>query len=572
MTQVLSRADFEHLVVAESPELAVLLTTDPDARCLFASGAGTSLFGWEPDSFVGVPFLDLVPLEDAPPVQRALLRARHGEVAAASFRMACADGGDRWCEVVLNRSTTGSLEVLVGVVRDITARRELEAALTRQAETDPLTGAVNRTVFQDRLQHALTRLSRSELLVGVLFLDLDHFKAINDSMGRHVGDRVLSATVQRIRSFLRPADTLARLGGDEFAVLLEDLGSAGDATALAERITGAGRFPVPIAGEEVTCSVSVGVVVTDDPSAEVEEILQRADRAMYRAQQRQREAFEVFDERLRAMALGRLATESLIRRALDEDGLVLHYQPVLRLPDLALVGAEALVRIRTAQSRLLLPEEFLEVAQETGLVRLIDAWVLRNAALQAQVWQTRADLPETVRVSVNLTARHLEAVGFADELADLVAEHSLAPGSFAVEADENDLARLSVSAVAALRTLRSGGVRVVLDDFGAGPSSITSLRTLPLDAVKLHRGLVAELAGPGHGRTVVEAVIGLCHELGLQVLAVGVETAAELDLLTELGCDQVQGFLLAPSADAAAVRGVPEPRRAGPVARGDRGR
>jgi diguanylate cyclase (GGDEF)-like protein/PAS domain S-box-containing protein len=554
VTQVPSRTDFEHLVIAESPDLDVLLTPDDEARCLFASGAGRALFGWEPASLEGHPFLDRVVLEDAPAVQRAFLRARTGELASASFRMECSDGSSRWCEVLVHTTQRSSpVRGIVGVVRDITARREIEAALTRQAECDPLTGAANRTVFRDRLAHALSRLARSERKVGVLFLDLDHFKAINDSMGHHVGDRILAATAQRLLAFLRPSDTLARLGGDEFAILLEDLTSSSAATGLAERIASAGHFPLSVGGEDVICTVSVGVVVTDDPHADVEELLESADRAMYRAKRRGREGYDVFDERLRGMALRRLATESMLRRALAEDRLVLEYQPILRLPDRTVVGAEALVRIRSGESELVLPEAFLDVANETGLVRRIDAWVMRNAVLQAEVWQTRGDLPQSLTVSMNLTARHLGDPGFADELADLVDEHSLAAGSLAIEVTEDDLGRLSPVALDSLQGLRQRGVKIVLDEFGIGPSSLTALRAMPLDLVKLHRTCIAELESSPRGRAVVAAVIALCHDLGLQVLAVGVETARQLEIVTELRCDQAQGFLWGASADPATV-------------------
>jgi diguanylate cyclase (GGDEF)-like protein/PAS domain S-box-containing protein len=552
---VLAQADFERLVLAESHNLTVLVTADEQAEVLHATGAAGELFGRTAESFLGTSLLDTVVLEDAPSLQRGLARARRGEEASATVRMERTDGTSRWCELTAHRPRHTSQEGILAVIRDVTARRELEAALTWQAETDPLTGVANRTVFRDRLVHALSRLPRTEGHVAVLFLDLDHFKTINDSMGHHVGDRILTATAQRLLAFLRPSDTLARVGGDEFAILLEDLSSRSAASALAERISEAGRFPFALGAEEVLCSVSVGVAETDDSAADPDELISRADLAMYRAKSRGRHGYEVFDEHLRTLVLRRLDTQSIIRRAVTGHGLVLKYQPIVSLSNRVVVGAEALVRIRSGTDPLLLPVDFLDVAKETGLVRQIDAWVLRNAALQAQVWRHHhnGDTTPQIAVHVNVTGRHLTDPDFADEVADLLDEHDLASGSLALELQEDDLERLSEAALEALHRIRDRGVRIVLDEFGAGSCSLTTLRAMPLDLVKVARAGVAELETSTHDRVLLGAVIGLCHDLGLPVLAVGVETPGQLGILTDLGCDQVQGFLLAGDTDPGAL-------------------
>jgi diguanylate cyclase (GGDEF)-like protein/PAS domain S-box-containing protein len=552
---VLDRSEFESLILAESSDLTLLLSADDQADVLQASGAGLELFGRTTESFLGASLLDKVLLEDAPAVQRCLARARRGEESVATFRMECADGTTRWCELTARRPRHASVDGVLGVIRDVTARRELEAALTWQAENDPLTGVANRTVFRDRLVHALSRLPRSNGHVAVLFLDLDHFKAINDSMGHHVGDRILAATAQRLLAFLRPSDTLARVGGDEFAILLEDLSSSSTATSLAERIAEAGRFPFVLGGEEVLCTVSVGVAETNDAEADPDELISRADLAMYRAKSQGRDGYEVFDDHLRNLVLRRLDTQSIIRRAVSGHGLVLKYQPIMSLPDRVVVAAEALVRIRSGTDPLLLPEAFLDVANETGLVRQIDTWVLRNAALQAQVWRQHRNgsARPQIAVHVNLTARHLTDRAFAQEVSTLLDEHDLDPGSLAVEVREDDLERLSESGLEALYSIRERGVHIVLDEFGAGSCSLTTLRGMPLDLVKVHRAGVSQLETSTRDRALLGAVIGLCHDLDLPVLAVGVETVGQLAILTDLGCDQVQGFLLARDTDAGSL-------------------
>jgi diguanylate cyclase (GGDEF)-like protein/PAS domain S-box-containing protein len=554
----LDRAEFERLVLAESADLVLLVTADEQAVVLHALGAGRSLSGRRTEAFVGTSLIDRVLLEDAPSVQRALARARRGEEALTTFRLERSDGTLRWCEITASRPRDRSVQAVLCVLRDVTVRRELEAALTRQAETDPLTGVANRTVFRDRLVHALSRLPRSDGHVAVLFLDLDHFKAINDSMGHGVGDRILIATAQRLLSFLRPSDTLARVGGDEFAILLEDLSSASTANALAERISEAGTFPFALGSEEVLCTISVGVAETDDASADADELLSRADLAMYHAKGRGRQGYEVFDERLRGLVMRRLDTQSVIRRAVSGQGLVLRYQPIVSVPDRVVVAAEALVRIRSGTSPLLMPADFLDVANETGLVRQIDSWVLRNAALQAHVWRQHSNGSVTARIAVhvNLTARHLTDPGFAGEVLQLLDEHDLVPGSLGIEVREDDLERLSEPAIESLFVLRERGVRIVLDEFGAGSCSLTTLRAMPLDLVKVHRAGVAALETSPRDRAVLGAVIGLCHDLDLPVLAVGVETAAQLQVLVDLGCDQVQGFLLAGDTDPAVLASV----------------
>lgn len=548
-------------------DLVVLLNREDEPRCLLAAGSPSSLLGWPAASLEGERFLDRVHIEDAPAVRRALLRAGQGERATAVCRLEGADGRQCWCELrIVPRGAGHGLPGDLCLVRDVTEQREAEANLLHEAQRDPLTGTVNRVVFLDRLRHALARLERSQLKVGVLFVDLDHFKSINDAMGHAVGDQLLVATAHRLEAFLRPADTLARLGGDEFAILVEDVESAAAMSALAERITAAGRIPLQLGREEIACSVSVGAVVAADATLDPDELLDLADRAMYRTKQSGRGGHTLFDEHVRGHALKRLSTETLLRRALelDDGALVLEYQPIVDLGDQAVVAAEALMRVRSSDRGLLPAHEFMEVAAETGLVRQIDSWVLRNAALQAQVWQARGG----GSVSLNVTARDLHDPAFADEVVDLVDAHMLEAGGLALEVTERDASRLPPGALASLDTLRGHGVRLLLDRFGEAGGLLMLLERLPLDAVKLLREVVAALEGSARSRHLAAGIIEACHELGVEVVAVGVETERQLEILRDLGCDMGQGHLWPTGAGPGAAR-VPEPPARGSALPGE---
>ena len=292
-----------------------------------------------------------------------------------TYRFLCGDGSFRWIEATYHRVDAGGESFVVGSVRDVAERKEADVILQHRASTDPLTGVANRTVLMDRLQHALHRLSRSSGILAVLFLDLDRFKVINDSLGHQIGDGVLMSMAERLQQFIRPADTLARLGGDEFVIVAEDLTDEHEAVVLGDRIASAGRKPFRIGAEEFVCTVSVGIATTADTHHVPERLLQEADLALYRAKDRGRDRAEVFDEDLRTTAVGRLGTERMLRRAIDEERLRVQYQPIIDLRSGRVVSVEALVRVLDPQLGLLEPDSFLEVAEETGLLATMDEWV-----------------------------------------------------------------------------------------------------------------------------------------------------------------------------------------------------
>jgi diguanylate cyclase (GGDEF)-like protein len=432
--------------------------------------------------------------------------------------------------------------VLLFSIRDIADRKLVEARLERQALTDPLTGIANRTVLMDRLTQALRRLQRDKFVLAVLYLDLDRFKVINDSLGHKLGDLLLMKVAERALMALRPADTMARIGGDEFVIVAEGLHHVSAARLLAERICVSIAEPVDLDGEVIVCTVSVGIATTIDSGHSGLALLQEADLALYRAKDRGRNRAEVFDEELRATAIGRMGTEQMVRRAIKNDGLRVHYQPIIDLTTGQVVAAEALVRIQ-GPHELIMPDTFIDVAEESGLLVDIDDCVLRRAVEQAAAWHRDLGSGGFGGIAININGRHLSDSDFAQVLGDLMAEHGLPPGSMSIEVTERVLMEASNSAMDGLGAIRALGVKVGLDDFGTGYSSLAYLRQFPLDFVKIDQSFMRELGNNAEDRAIVAAIIDLAHALRLLVVAEGVETDQQLLTLKRLGCDQAQGFL-----------------------------
>jgi len=528
----------------------------------YVSPSCWATLGWDPRELVGRPFVDFVHPEDVPnftDARRAALRST--TPCVATFRLRRRDGAYLWAESVLgqiaNPRPRGEI-LLKASIRDVSARRLVEVELQRQALTDPLTGVANRTVFMDRLDQALRRLQRSDTVVAVIYLDLDRFKVINDSLGHDLGDRLLMRVAERAVAAIRPADTMARIGGDEFVILAEGLPAAEDARQLAARVCEAMEAPFDLDGESIVCTISAGVATTADAGHSALALLQEADLALYKSKDGGRNRAEVFDEQLRTTALERLAAERMIRSAIAEDRLRAHYQPIVDLATGQVVRVEALVRIQGPDG-LILPDAFIEVAEEAGLLVSIDGYVLAEAVENAAGWVRELAGTDFGGVAVNLTGRHLSNSRFAQVVADALADTGLPPGWLAIEVTERVLMEASNSAMDSLRRVRAMGVPIGLDDFGTGHSSLASLRQFPLDYLKIDRSLVHQfLHGGAEHVAMVTAIIDLAHALGLWVVAEGVETSEEFRTLAELRCDQAQGFLFGaaevPEAVAPAVR------------------
>jgi len=436
----------------------------------------------------------------------------------------------------------GRVVRMTGTGQDVTERRAAERLLEHQALHDPLTGLPNRALFLDRLQHALARARRPGTSLAVYFCDVDNFKDVNDSLGHDAGDELLIALPPRLREGLRAGDTVARFGGDEFVILCEELDSEGEAIRIAERISEAFALPLELDGRPHHLSVSVGVVFARGGAATATEVLRDADAAMYRAKGRGKGRFELFDAQMRASLVARLQTEADLRRALEQHELRVHWQPVVALgageADDAFVGAEALVRWQHPERGLLVPAAFIAVAEDSGLIAPLGAWVLEEACRQALAWDGRRT------ASVNLSPRQLSHSDVPALLERALEETGVDPRLLELEITENVLMEQSASALATLRRLKAMGVRLVLDDFGTGWSSLAYLKRFPLDGLKIDREFVAGLGNSAEDTAIVAAVLSMAEALELAVIAEGVETDAQLTWLRARGCGFAQGYLL----------------------------
>ena len=445
-------------------------------------------------------------------------------------------------QLLVHKNDDGRSEFFSAVLHDISERKEIEHRLAHQAMHDPLTGLPNRALLLDRLDRALRRARRNQRRVAVLFLDLDHFKVVNDSLGHGLGDRLLIAIADRLQAALRPADTVARFGGDEFVVLCEDLVSQQDAVAIAERVNEAVSGPFVIDDVEVFVGVSIGIAFPDDSDADPETLIRDADAAMYQAKDRGRARWVIFDNAMRASAVDRLDIENALRRALDRRELRVYYQPMIELSSGQLTGVEALLRWEHPERGLLLPGDFITVAEETGLIVPIGSWVLDQACRQVQRWQaSMPDLPPLV-LAVNLSGRQLGHPRLVDDVAAVLAETGIDPSHVDLEITESVLMDDVEMSEETLGRLKKLGVKLVVDDFGTGYSSLSYLRRFPVDVLKVDRSFVDGLGSDPGDSAIVTAVVTLAHALGLHAVAEGVETLEQLSELRRLGCDSAQGF------------------------------
>ena len=537
----------------------ILAVFDRDARLTYLSPAFSRVLGYRtPETFEGLTVAVLeeyVHDQDRSRARHLIERAGHesGLAVADELRVRHADGSWHWFELsVSNLTADPNVGGYVVNMRDVTERRLFELELEYQAYHDPLTRLPNRVAFLERLELALLRNQELRMPLAVLFVDVDRFKLVNDSLGHEAGDRLLVEVAERVREALRPTDLIARLGGDEFVLLLDEMRLPSDATRVADRVLEVLRRPVLIGGRELFISSSVGIAtciphVGDEVTPS--DLLRRADLAMYMAKERGRARWEVYDEGAVPELVERLDLEADLWRATELDELVVHYQPEIELATNDVVKFEALVRWEHPTRGLLFPDAFIPIAEESELVFAIDALVLRAACAQISAWSEELS-SRPLGVSVNLSPQSLRRPGAVERILDTLAETGLPPNALQLEITERTALSDDIRTLDALRDLRRAGVRVAIDDFGIGYSALSYLQRFPVDVVKLDRAFIADVAEPGAGRAIVEAMIRMAHAIGLRVTAEGVERAEQLAVLHELGCDGAQGFHLGKVLDA----------------------
>ena len=437
------------------------------------------------------------------------------------------------------------LRAVANVVSSAVDRNRVDEEVRHRAMHDPLTGLPNRALALDRLEGALARRRRDGRAVAVLLADLDQFKLVNDSMGHRAGDDLLVALAPRLHDAVRPSDTVARLGGDEFLVVCEQLDGPHEAIRVAERVAQAINQPIVLATAEHFITASIGIAVAETADADPADLLRDADAAMYRAKERGRGRYELFDDVLRKRVLNRMRTENELRRGIEQGELRVVYQPVVSLADGTVMAVEALVRWQHPERGLVEPVEFISIAEESGLIGALGDWVLTAACRDGAAWQRRFPRAEPLLVCVNTSPRQLANAAFPARVADIMGRHGLAPGSLALEITESVLMEEAHAPVTVLASLREYGLRLMLDDFGTGYSSLSYLKRFPLDVLKIDRSFVAGLGRDDEDSAIVAAIVQMAQTLGLTVIAEGVERQEQLDRLRELGCDRAQGRLIA---------------------------
>ena len=435
----------------------------------------------------------------------------------------------------------GSVAGLIGTIIDITERKQAEARVLHLAHYDELTGLPNRTMFHQRVGHALAQARRSGKELAILFIDLDHFKKINDTLGHEAGDRALKLIAERLRGCLRESDTVGRLGGDEFVVLIEELPRSESVAEVATKILAAVARPFPLDAGEYQLTASIGISTYPGDSEDMQGLMKNADISMYRAKEQGRNNYQFYSVQMNVHTLERLALESDLRHALERDEFRLHYQPKVDIRSGRVTGAEALVRWQRPARALVPPAQFIPLAEETGLIVPIGEWVLKTACLHNGGWLDQG-LPR-LTVAVNLSARQFAHESLLEDVARTLRDTQLDPAYLEFEITESMVMRDPEHAVKLLGGLKTMGIRLSIDDFGTGYSSLNYLKRFPLDSVKIDRAFIQDLPGNADDAAITRAIIAMAHSLRLKVIAEGVETKEQLGFLRELGCDEMQGYL-----------------------------
>jgi diguanylate cyclase (GGDEF)-like protein/PAS domain S-box-containing protein len=543
-----NEARFRSLVQHSSD---VIIVTRTDATVRFVSPSATRVFGYDPAAMVRQSLTDLLHPEDR---ERALVFFRDatqtpGVTGPVEWRFRQPDGSWLNAEILAtNLLHDSTVKGIVLNTRDVSERRRLEEQLIHQAFHDPLTGLANRALFRDRVSHALALAQRRGSPVTVLFLDLDDFKTVNDSLGHAEGDRLLIAAAERFLACARSADTVARLGGDEFAILIE---GADGREGLPERLSAAMSHPFSLSGNQVRVTASIGVA-SANANDTADDLLRNADMAMYAAKRHGKGRAATYESKMYADIRERLDLEAALRAAIEGHQLTLFYQPIVALQSGAIYGVEALLRWEHPQFGRLLPQHFIPLAEETGLIVQLGAWVLGEACRQVHEWRQKfTDLP--LAISVNISGRQLQGTGLTEALRQTLHSSGVEPSAVVLEITESVLMQQTDAVLERLQQLKALGVRLAIDDFGTGYSSLSYLQRFPIDILKIAKPFVEEVGQGADRSALARAIIGLGDTLRLRTIAEGIERAEQRAALLELGCTLGQGYHFWPALSAPAV-------------------
>jgi diguanylate cyclase (GGDEF)-like protein/PAS domain S-box-containing protein len=564
MTAQLAQSERLHrFLVDNSPDLVYAL--DEGGRFAFVNPRVESLLGYSREELIGQPFTAIIHELDRPAAREIVGRPRddHRELANIELKLLRRrePGGAPRPHVVAMVSAVGIYGEddagaprflgTYGAARDITERKRVEEMVTFQALHDQLTGLPNRRLFKDHLELALAQAARRGEKVGVMFIDLDRFKLVNDTYGHLEGDELLKSFAQRLRGCVRAGDTVARQGGDEFTVLLPDLSQADDAQIIASKIFAALQRPFHVGGREFIATASIGISVYPNDGEGAEALLRNADIAMYEVKANGKNGARLFTAEMKAGQLPRLELERDLREAIPNGEFVLHFQPQFSLRSGRVIGAEGLIRWAHPVHGLLSPGSFIDLAEESGLIGAISDWVLEEASAQLARWHGEGH--EGLRMSVNLSPREFSRPDLVDRVSASLARHQLPRDVFEIEITENVLLQDVPGVIDKLKQLRERGVRISIDDFGTRYSSLNYLRRFPINSIKIDQSFVRDIVGGERVSPIIHAIVGIARGFDLHLVAEGVETELQRQVLAELGCDEMQGYLFAAPDTALAV-------------------
>jgi diguanylate cyclase (GGDEF)-like protein/PAS domain S-box-containing protein len=501
-------------------------------------------------------WLEVVHPEDRDRLAASLQQLLDSGSLNVEYRILRPDGEVRWLSSRRRAiyDASGEPVRLDGIIRDITQEKLAQERLVYEALHDSLTGLSNRTLFTERVENALQRSKRHpDYLFAVLFIDLDRFKVINDSLGHQVGDQLIISTARRLESLVRATDLIARLGGDEFVILLDPINDINDAIRIAERISHKLKTPLNLDGREVFTSASVGIALSSPHYHQASDIMRDADIAMYRAKAKGKSCYEVFDKEMYAQAFAQLQLENDLRQALEKQSFQIYYQPIISTKTGQLSGFEALIRWQHPTRGFVSPGQFIPIAEETGLIVPLGEWILGAVCLQIRRWQEQFSLGTPLKVSVNLSAKQLKDINFVRKIDKILSATGLEGSNLQLELTESMLMDDVENLIGIFSQLRVRGIQLSIDDFGTGYSSLSYLHRFPVNYLKIDRSFVQGLGNNAESEKITASIVALSHNLKIASVAEGVETKEQLMLLRQLGCEYVQGYLFSPPVDSQAA-------------------